>query len=114
MKTNFKFPKFNQKSKIGAVVGRYDENGQYFEECYKDVPRREFPGCVREGMNKGYDISFLIFPKESIFVFIRNEHMDNVKQFIGKDEIRDLLDANTHTVVSDGELLWAYRNFANE
>lgn len=114
MNTKINLTKFSQKSKIGALVGRYDESGQYSEEYFKDVPRKGFPRCVRAGMSKGYDISVLIFPHESIFAFTKNEHMDKLEQLIGENEMRELLDANAHYVVPEGKLLWAYRNFVKE
>lgn len=111
--------KLAKNSKIYVVQGYYDERGQYHEAYFKNFALKKLPEDIHndmlENLNKGCDITALIFPLfRSIFVLIQKERKNKFVRHIGEGIVRELLDSELASSFPKTQIVWIGYNFSED
>ena len=110
MKAKINHTKLNRNTKLCALMGYFDEKGQYCETYVDEVVLADLPKDAIREVGAGHDITIQILPRCDIVVFAKTVHdMDKYKELMGADCIKGLLDAfSKYNNPEDGRLWLTY------
>jgi len=113
MKAKINHTKLNRNTKLCALMGYFDENGQYCETYVDEVALADLPKDAIGEVGAGHDITIQILPKRDIVVFAKNPRdMDKYQDLMGANYIKEMLDAfSKYNKPEDGRF-WATYDFS--
>lgn len=80
--------------KFYTMLGYYDQNGQYHEQCVDNVVLDNLPKDVIKEVSAGHDITIQILPKSDIVIFAKSaEDMDKYLDTMEENHIEGMLAA---------------------
>ena len=91
--------KLNSNKKIFALVGWYDEHGNYTESTRENIAIKDIDKSISRNINLKHDITIHIAPQEEIAVFARtmkvlNEYIERENNTGGAKRLLDAFGKN--------------------
>jgi hypothetical protein len=104
--------KLNSNKKICALVGWYDEHGDYVEKIRENIALKDIDKSISKNIDLKHDITIHIAPREEIAVFART--MKALNEYIEQEEntggVRGLLDAFGKNPKGNGDYIYTSFN----
>jgi hypothetical protein len=112
MKSIIKAIKLKSNKKICAMVGWYDEHGDYTEMVSENIALKDIDESVARNIDLKHDITIHIAPQEEIAVFART--MKVLNEYIERENntggVRRLLDAFGMNPKGNGDYIYTSFN----
>lgn len=113
MKANINKTTYNKSAVVCALVGHYDENGNYDETVFENIKLKDIHKSITENIYLDHDITVHVAPQTEVRVFAKN--MNDIHTYCETIDDRDarkhLLESFVICTEPTTQYIWATIDF---